>query len=156
VPSSENIRRVLVATDGSSRANRAVDWAVDLSERYEAELHLIRVVVPKVGTGVGAAEREQAARDEVALRQQAESLAPGRGRAHVVIHEKPAHAICQTADEQKIDAIILGNAGMSGRKEFLLGNVPNWVSHNAPCTVIIVNTNDDDQPSGWRKIFSKG
>ncbi|MCA1727206.1 MAG: universal stress protein [Actinobacteria bacterium] len=156
MPSSETIRRVLVATDGSSRANRAVDWARELAGRYDAELHLIRVVVPKISTGVGAAERDQASRDEIALRQQAEALAGERGRAHVVIDEKPAYAICRTAAEHEIDAIVLGNAGMSGRKEFLLGNVPNWVSHNAPCTVIIVNTNEDEEPGGWRRLLQKG
>jgi predicted unusual protein kinase regulating ubiquinone biosynthesis (AarF/ABC1/UbiB family) len=38
--------------------------------------------------------------------------------------------------------LVVGNAGMAGRKEFLLGNVPNRISHNAACTVIIVNTTD--------------
>jgi ubiquinone biosynthesis protein len=36
--------------------------------------------------------------------------------------------------------IVVGSVGMSGRKEFLLQNVPNRVSHNAPCTVVIVQT----------------
>jgi ubiquinone biosynthesis protein len=151
---SDTIRRVLVATDGSERAARAVNWANELAGRYDAELHLVRVIVPKLGTTPGAAEREQAQRDEVALRQEAEGLAGGRGRAHVAIHEKPAHAICQTAAENEIDAIVMGNAGMSGRKEFLLGNVPNWVSHNAPCTVIIVNT-ADAPPGGWRRLLKR-
>jgi predicted unusual protein kinase regulating ubiquinone biosynthesis (AarF/ABC1/UbiB family) len=39
-----------------------------------------------------------------------------------------------------VDVLVVGNAGMSGRKEFLLGNVPNRVSHAARCTVVIVNT----------------
>ena len=39
---------------------------------------------------------------------------------------------------------MVGNAGMAGRKEFLLGNVPNRISHNARCTVIIVNTFSGD------------
>ena len=36
--------------------------------------------------------------------------------------------------------VVVGSVGMSGRKEFLLENVPNRVSHNAPCTVVIVDT----------------
>jgi ubiquinone biosynthesis protein len=155
VPSSDSIRRVLVATDGSARATRAVAWAAELADRYQAELHLLRVIVPKIGTTPGAAEREQAHRDEVTLRQEAETLVGERGRGHVAIHEKPAHAICQTAFDNQIDAIVMGNAGMSGRKEFLLGNVPNWVSHNAPCTVIIVNT-ETEEPAGWRKLLKRG
>ena len=152
---SDTIRRILVATDGSQRASRAVEWAVEMANRYDAELHLLRVIVPRIGTPVGAAERDQAGRDEVTLRQQAEALVGDRGRAHVTIHEKPAYAICQTAADERIDAIVMGNAGMSGRKEFLLGNVPNWVSHNAPCTVIIVNT-DEEQTGGWRRLLKRG
>jgi ubiquinone biosynthesis protein len=155
VPTSETIRRVLVATDGSGRATRAVVWAAEMADRYQAELHLLRVIVPKIGTVPGAAERDQANRDEVTLRQEAQAYVGDRGRAHVVIHEKPAYAICQTAFDNQIDAIVMGNAGMSGRKEFLLGNVPNWVSHNAPCTVIIVNT-EDEEPTGWRRLLKRG
>ena len=46
----------------------------------------------------------------------------------------------RTAAEEKADVLVVGNVGMSGRREFLLGNVPNRVSHNAPCTVVIVDT----------------
>jgi nucleotide-binding universal stress UspA family protein len=42
---------------------------------------------------------------------------------------------------------------MSGRREFLLGNVPNRVSHNAACTVVIVNTADD--PRQRRRPWSR-
>jgi predicted unusual protein kinase regulating ubiquinone biosynthesis (AarF/ABC1/UbiB family) len=69
-----------------------------------------------------------------------ESLAGGRGRAHVLVDDDPAMAIVGAADERAIDVLVVGNAGMAGRKEFLLGNVPNRISHNARCTVVIVNT----------------
>jgi nucleotide-binding universal stress UspA family protein len=45
-----------------------------------------------------------------------------------------------TAESEEADVVVVGNVGMSGRKEFLLGNVPNRVSHNCRSTVIIVNT----------------
>ena len=57
-----------------------------------------------------------------------------------MIDDDPAMAIVRAAEEQAIDVLVVGNAGMAGRKEFLLGNVPNRISHNARCTVIIVNT----------------
>ncbi len=71
---------------------------------------------------------------------EATRLAGERGRAHVVLDDDPAMAIVHAAEEHAIDVLIVGNAGMAGRKEFLLGNVPNRISHNARCTVIIVNT----------------
>ena len=67
-------------------------------------------------------------------------VAGERGRAHVVIDDDPAMAIVHATEEHAIDVLVVGNAGMAGRKEFLLGNVPNRISHNARCTVIIVNT----------------
>jgi predicted unusual protein kinase regulating ubiquinone biosynthesis (AarF/ABC1/UbiB family) len=46
------------------------------------------------------------------------------------------------SEEERADVLVVGNAGMGARKEFLLGNVPNRVSHSARCTVVIVNTTD--------------
>ena len=57
----------------------------------------------------------------------------------MVVDDDPSAAIVDAADEERADVVVVGNVGMSGRKEFLLGNVPNRVSHNARCTVVIVN-----------------
>ena len=57
--------------------------------------------------------------------------------------EDPSAAIVAAAEAEKADVLVVGNLGMSGRKEFLLGNVPNRVSHNARCTVVIVNTAEE-------------
>ena len=38
------------------------------------------------------------------------------------------------------DLIVVGNKGMTGAKRFLLGSVPNKVSHHAPCSVLIIRT----------------
>ena len=57
-----------------------------------------------------------------------------------MVHDDPAMAIVEATEDHEIDVLVVGNAGMAGRKEFLLGNVPNRISHNARCTVIIVNT----------------
>jgi nucleotide-binding universal stress UspA family protein len=52
----------------------------------------------------------------------------------------PADVILHVAEEQNADLVIVGNKGMSGAKRFLLGSVPNKVSHHAPCSVLIVRT----------------
>ncbi len=139
-----SIARVMVGTDLSQTASRAVGWATDLATRFEAELHLVQVIVPKnpSDTEFGAAERTQAAAAAEALQAEAERLAGPLGRSHVVVDPDPAMAIVGAAEDAKIDVLVVGNAGMAGRKEFLLGNVPNRISHNARCTVIIVNTTD--------------
>ncbi|MGH2673783.1 MAG: AarF/UbiB family protein [Actinomycetota bacterium] len=136
------VGRVMVATDRSETADRAVRWAAALANRYEAELLLLQIVLP-ANPGVtegGQAEATRATYAAEELKQFAEELAGTRGRARVVMDDDPARAILQVAEESDVDTLVVGNAGMTGRKEFLLGNVPNRISHNARCTVIIVNT----------------
>jgi nucleotide-binding universal stress UspA family protein len=62
-----------------------------------------------------------------------------------VLGEDPAEAIVEAAKREKADVLVVGSVGMSGRREFLLRNVPNRVSHNAPCTVVIVQTHQDSK-----------
>jgi nucleotide-binding universal stress UspA family protein len=63
-----------------------------------------------------------------------------RKRSAVVSGDDPAEAIVEAARRESADVLVVGSVGMSGRREFLLRNVPNRVSHNAPCTVVIVQT----------------
>jgi ubiquinone biosynthesis protein len=141
------VARVMVGTDRSETAERAVRWAAAFADAYSAELHVVQVVIPlhRADTEHGTAEvtRARAAADE--LQTYATTIAGTRGFAHVVIDDDPALAIVHATEEHDIDVLVVGNAGMAGRKEFLLGNVPNRISHNARCTVIIVNTTRDGE-----------
>jgi nucleotide-binding universal stress UspA family protein len=139
------MQRVAVATDRSETAQRAEDWAAAMADRYGAELVVIQVLVPQnaPGTEAGQAEATRASFAAAELTQRAEELAGTRGSARVVIDDDPATSIVRAA-ESGADVLVVGNAGMSGRKEFLLGNVPNRISHNARCTVVIVNTTSAD------------
>ena len=129
---AERVRRILTATDRSPTADRAVEWAADMASRYKAEL-LVLQVLTSAADGVQGAES--------GLRELVAGLGPD-ARARVVVGEDPATAIVAAAEKESADVVVVGNIGMSGRKEFLLGNVPNRVSHNARCTVVIVNTAD--------------
>jgi ubiquinone biosynthesis protein len=126
--------RVLVATDCSETARRAEAWGADLAERYGAELVLFQVLAPTDGD----VEAETGQR----LAEQAAELAGPRGRAVVRVAADTSRAIVDAAAAEEADVLVVGNAGMGGRKEFLLGNVPNRISHSARCTVVIVNTMD--------------
>jgi ubiquinone biosynthesis protein len=141
------VARVMVGTDRSETAERAVRWAAAFADAYSAELHVVQVVIPlhPADTQHGTAEvtRARAAAEE--LQSYATNMAGDRGHAHVVINDDPALAIVHATEEHDIDVLVVGNAGMAGRKEFLLGNVPNRISHNARCTVIIVNTTRDGE-----------
>ena len=141
-PVDAPVRRVMVGTDRSETAERAVRWAAAMAERYGAELHVVQVVIPQnpPGTEAGAAESTRANFAAEDLNGYVRELAGDRGIAHVVMHTDPAMAIVQAAEDAGIDVLVVGNAGMAGRREFLLGNVPNRVSHNTRRTVVIVNT----------------
>src|SRR5581483_9024564 len=71
----------------------------------------------------------------------ARRLAGDRGRSRVVYDSDEAEAIVRIAEEERADVVVVGNPGMNERQEFLLASVPNRVSHNASCTVVIVNAN---------------
>ncbi len=127
------IERIVVASDRSDTASRAVAWAAEMARRYEAQLTIVQAFVP--GPPPNGAETE--------LAVYAEQVAGSGTRARVAAGEDPASAIVAAAEAERADVLVVGNIGMSGRKEFLLGNVPNRVSHNATCTVVIVNTAEE-------------
>jgi nucleotide-binding universal stress UspA family protein len=130
----EAVKVVLVATDLSETAGRAVRFAAEMASRYEAELVVLRVLV---GTDLSRADAS------AELDAYVGQLDGERKRAAIVSAEDPADAIVDAARRENADVLVVGSVGMSGRREFLLRNVPNRVSHNAPCTVVIVQTHKD-------------
>lgn len=139
---SNVIQRVMVGTDRSETADRTVQWAASLADRYDAELFLVQVIVPKYpsATEFGESEQTSAVAANNDLAHFARQVAGDRGHALVIIDADPALAIVRAAEQEAVDVLVVGNFGMAGRKKFLLGNIPNRISHNAHCTVIIVNT----------------
>jgi len=146
-------RRVMVGTDRSETAEQAVRWAAAFAERFGAELHVVQVVIPR-GNGAGDASSLPAQPDLASLTSDlvthARAIAGNRARGSVVVDDDPAMAIVRAAKEHAADVLVVGNAGMAGRRQFLLGNVPNRISHNARCTVIIVNTGSADGKGATR------
>lgn len=143
---------IVVGTDGSQTAATAVDEAVALAKALGAKLEIVSAYEP-VAAGRLRDERGQAPADvqwmvspredvDNTLRAAAEAAAAA-GVTAVATHARqgdPADAILDVAEEQGSDLIVVGNKGMTGAKRFLLGSVPNKVSHHAPCSVLIVRT----------------
>jgi predicted unusual protein kinase regulating ubiquinone biosynthesis (AarF/ABC1/UbiB family)/nucleotide-binding universal stress UspA family protein len=130
------IERILVATDRSDTATRAVAWAAELAGRYDADLLVLQVIAPEHLTGADG-DAQVAADELAALTRQVRGE---RGRALVAYDSDPADAIVRACERERVDLVVVGNVGMRDRTEFLLGSVPNRVSHNARCSVAIVNT----------------
>jgi nucleotide-binding universal stress UspA family protein len=78
---------------------------------------------------------------DATLAEAAERVAEAGAEARTYAREgDPADAILDVAEELGSDLIVVGNKGMTGAKRFLLGSVPNRVSHHAPCSVLIIRT----------------
>ena len=142
---------MVVGTDGSGTASEAVRQATQLAGQLKAKVHLVSAYEP-VPEGRLRDEKDQVPddlqwmvnpREDVneTLTQAAEGL-KAQG-IEVEIHARegdPADAILDVAEETSADLIVVGNKGMTGAKRFLLGSVPNKVSHHAPCSVMIIRT----------------
>ncbi len=141
-------RTIVVGTDGSATAERAVDQAIELAAADEA-----RLVV------VTAFERSHDVDDDripddvrwmVTDPNQAERHAQaGRERAHAAdVHDvvvqaiegEPAEELIETATDFNADLIVVGSVGLTGSARFLLGSVASSVLHHAPCDVLVVHT----------------
>ena len=146
VETDSMVGRVLVATDRSETAEVAVRFAAQMAIRFDADLVLVQVVVPPATTSVAMTED---------LVRHARELVGERGYGTVVVGDDPAKAIIDAAETEDVDVVVVGNVGMSGRKEFLLGNVPNRLSHGTRRTVVIVNTMQrvEEQAQKRRRFF---
>jgi nucleotide-binding universal stress UspA family protein len=144
-------KSIVVGTDGSDTATQAVRQAVDLARAVGAGLELVSAYEPVPRQRLSEERREAPEdlqwainpREDVdATLEAAAELARGAD-VPVNIHAvqgDPADAVLDVAEEIQADLIIVGNKGMTGAKRFLLGSVPNKVSHHAPCSVLIVRT----------------
>ncbi len=142
---------IVVGTDGSDTANEAVRQATELAKALDAEVHVVSAYEP-VPEGRLRQERKDVPGDlqwsineredvEATLAEAADNIKGAGVKVETFSREgDPADAILDVAEEQNADLIIVGNKGMTGAKRFLLGSVPNKVSHHAPCSVLIIRT----------------
>ena len=144
-------RSIVVGTDGSDTAQKAVDEAVDLAKALGAKLWLVSAYEPVPKARLREEARQAPAdlqwmvnpREEVeSTLSDAADVVRGAGiEVETFAREgDPADAILDVAEERDADLIVVGNKGMTGARRFLLGSVPNKVSHHAPCSVLIVRT----------------
>ena len=142
------IKTVAVGTDGSDTAAKAVEFALDLASRYEAKIVFLSAFRP-----VSEEKLKREARDapedvqwqinpaedvEPALRD-AEDEARERGleTSSEAKEGDASKVLVDLASKHNADVLVIGNKGM---KRKVLGSVPNTVSHNAGCSVLIVKT----------------
>jgi nucleotide-binding universal stress UspA family protein len=146
------ISSIVVGTDGSDTAAIAFRHAIKLAHALRARLQIVSAYEP-VPEGRLRSERLRAPQDVqwevnrredvLALLESAGQEARDAGGEQVETFARvgdAADAIVDVSEEQHSDLIVVGNKGMTGATRFLLGSVPNKVSHHAPCSVLIVRT----------------
>ena len=143
---------MLVGTDGSTTAAAAVGEAIALSSKVGARLTIVSAYEPiselrlreeRQSVPADAQWMVNQREDVLAVLEIARELADVGGVAEIETFARQgdaADAILDIAEEQGCDLIVVGNRGMTGAKRFLLGSVPNKISHHAPCSVLIVRT----------------
>lgn len=144
-------KRILVGTDGSQPSLKSVREAARLAKATGAEL-LVVTAYGALDQGTVNRWREEAP-DEISWRftpstiadeaiLKGETVAAEEGVTARMLTEQgeAAEALIRVAEREDADLIVVGNRGMTGPTRFLLGSVPNKVSHNAPCDVLIIKT----------------
>jgi nucleotide-binding universal stress UspA family protein len=145
---------IVVGTDGSDSAAVAVKKATDLAKLCGATLHIVSAYRPvsisgvAMAAGAGAATIDTEAVNQSVAAQSSlvcehASSNARRDGVKVEMHSvpgEPADVLIGVAEEFHADLVVVGNRGMSGARRFILGSVPNKVSHHCPCSLLIVDT----------------
>ncbi len=149
-------KQIVVGTDGSAGANVALDAAIELARLTGATLHIVNAhqfatahhlaAASQVGIpAVDIVESEEVIRREAKrVCDEAVQRAADAGvsaEAHSVVGDA-ADGLLRVADDTAADLLVVGNRGMSGVRRFVLGSVPNRLSHHCASSLLIVDTNE--------------
>jgi nucleotide-binding universal stress UspA family protein len=121
-------QKILVGTDGSRTAAKAVDRAVELASTTGASLTILSAGPADRAGAVVRDEKDRHASSGVTIDTK-------------VVEGDAVSALIETAELLDYDLLVMGNKGMTGVSRFFrLGSVPNKISHHLPCTLLIVKT----------------
>jgi nucleotide-binding universal stress UspA family protein len=150
----QRISKILVPLDGSEHSDRALDYALDLAEKYLAEIVLLSVAQPVVVTGPMLLTQPMMPPESIAIYvkdieaahekilseafKKAKENRPNLTISKKLVNGRPADEIVQFAKIENFDLIVMGSRGIGGIKEFFLGSVSDRVADQANCPVLIV------------------
>jgi nucleotide-binding universal stress UspA family protein len=131
-------RTIIVGTDGSATAEKAVLQAAGLAAQHGAQLIVVAAADPHGDELAGPTDE---------LVGQAKRAALGVGAERVTVQASagsPADILLEAATDFRADCIVVGSVGLTSAAHFVLGSVASSVAHHAPCDVLIVHTTDVD------------
>ncbi len=147
------LKNVLVAVDGSENSDRALDFALELGEKFNAAIMILNVsgsltmgAVPEESTAYSSGGMAAFAKDLRKIHEEILSKAVARAKmvkpslaiSSMLREGDPALEIVNAAKEGSFDVIVVGHKGLGRMKELFLGSISEKVAHLAPCPVVIV------------------
>jgi nucleotide-binding universal stress UspA family protein len=147
------IESILVATDFSESADRAVQTAIEFAKKFGAKLlllHAYRVEIPMASPMMAGGYvlpdgffEQLGKHAKTQVEQAAAEIAKqGVEATGLAVEESAAMAIVDIAKERSVDLVVMGTRGLTGLKHFALGSVADRVVRSAPCPVLTVGHHD--------------
>ena len=138
------LKKIVVATDGSDHAKKAIEFASDIASRYEAQMYIIHVVFPLPSMLRGydidkIEENQHKVAGEIIAAAESEVKKKGlEDYQSLILDGDPAREIIEFARSQDVDMIVMGSHGAGKAEMLLLGSVSHKVCHLADCTCVTV------------------
>ena len=145
------IEKILVGIDGSENSYKALNYAIDLAQKYNASLIILNILqIPVFGTPQEPLEVSAATTSIIndlrkthentlnKAKEIAQKTNPKIKINAIMKEGNPASQITSTADEEKADLIVIGHTGQGRLKELFLGTTSERVAHTAKCAVLII------------------
>jgi nucleotide-binding universal stress UspA family protein len=144
--------KIVVGTDGSATAERAVQKAIALAKAVGAELIIVSAFNNRAPTGVAAAGISIDSGWVAAAQEGAEKVARDAAEraksdgapsvSYQAVAGDPSEALVRVTQDQGADLLVVGSKGMQSTARFLLGPIANKVSRKVDCDLLIVETSE--------------
>jgi nucleotide-binding universal stress UspA family protein len=156
------IHNVLVPIDFSPSSLEAIEFALPLLKKFDAELHLAHVFAPDYPLAAMAAmplivpELEVGRSVRRHLKEVAKKYQIELGRENIhALKGRPFQEICDLARESDIDLIVISTRGNTGLKHLALGSTAERVVRYSPCPVLVVRGRDQKKKGSSAGKFSR-
>ncbi|WP_086331353.1 universal stress protein [Candidatus Enterococcus mansonii] len=144
----ESYKNILVAVDGSDKAEKAYQEAVKIAKRNDATLHILYVIEEtanyygELTISMGSVMEELRTREEAEMKRRKDEAHAG-GLDNVVTYVMYGYAKSLIADftesKEPIDLIVMGRTGLNSFERLLVGSTTSYVVNHAKANVLVVN-----------------
>jgi nucleotide-binding universal stress UspA family protein len=141
------IKKILVAYDSGKKSNKALEIAIEIAKKFDAEIYIFTSVkMPEIVSSIAGQNMLKDLEDKSYDYFKSELAEAGERIKNegvqfqtVIVHDSPGAAIVSFAEKEKIDMIAMGsrNRGIFEGLLMGLGSVSNYVIQNARCPVLI-------------------